>query len=63
MCECESVCLTDAVGEVEIELVRERRLLSLFAQHPLLPPRLLGLIQSLWSDGRGIEKNLIRFLI
>ena len=41
----------DAVGQVKVDLLRQLGLLPLLAQHTLLTPRLLGLVQSLWEGG------------
>ena len=49
----------DAVGEVEVDLLRQLGLLPLLAQHALLAPRLLGLVQSLGMHGGGVDVCLI----
>ena len=43
----------DAVGEVEVDLLRQLGLLPLLAEHALLTPRLLGLVQGLCAGGGG----------
>ena len=42
--------LTHTVGEVEVDLVRESGLLSLLAEHTLLPTSILGTIQCLQAN-------------